>query len=432
MIRLRRILALTAGTLLGLSVSLVVVELVVHRLLIGDNERPDVYSYQLLRAGHYERGWAIEPEVSGLMAAPTYFNYVRYNDKGLRGAKRPYVPAPGVFRVLLLGDSFLEGYQIRDPDLFSSRLEAALVDRSVEVVNLSVGGYGTTQQYLYLEDEGLKYEPDLVVLAFQPGGDIRDNSFDMQRLFKRRWDVKALSRPYVVLRDGASLEISVPLAANIDNYRAWRARQLHRWRSLSLWDRLLIRRYAAFRLREETWPQVNPNILYGAYIEDFDPGLWSPQATREHYQGLWTQGWSITQRLILAISDLAAQSDARFAVMTIPARVQVDEHYLAKVEARYPTLEFDLDGIDVMAEQFARRQGIKLLNLTPTFRDYDARFDTSLFLGAENQHWNRDGHRVAAETVARHFEDCLLAASNEACPGITAGRADSRLSATRP
>ncbi len=94
------------------------------------------------------------------------------NPFGFRGSPRAMGKSPGRRRVLVLGDSFTEGFQVGDRELFTARMEAA--DPNLEVINTGVGGWGTVQQYLFLVDEGLQFDPDLVVLmVFE--NDLSDN-----------------------------------------------------------------------------------------------------------------------------------------------------------------------------------------------------------------------------------------------------------------
>src|SRR5437899_11369763 len=78
-----------------------------------------------------------------------YYDFARHKDK---------------YRILVLGDSFTEGVQVDEEDLFTARLEK--MNPPLEVINAGVGGYGTVQEYLYLLSEGLRFNPDFVLLIF--------------------------------------------------------------------------------------------------------------------------------------------------------------------------------------------------------------------------------------------------------------------------
>src|SRR5262245_15424435 len=84
---------------------------------------------------------------------------VRQNANGHRGRYYGLVKPTGKYRILVLGDSFTEGVQVKEEELFSARLEK--LDDELEVMNAGVGGYGTVQEYLYLTKEGLRFHPDL-------------------------------------------------------------------------------------------------------------------------------------------------------------------------------------------------------------------------------------------------------------------------------
>ena len=395
---------------------LVAAETAMHRYFIGDNDPPEVFRLMLLRTGQKGRGWTIPPHTTGLLFSSTFSSYVHYNDKGLRGPERSYRSEPGVYRILLLGDSFMEGYQIPLGYLFATRLEEILAHRSVEIINLSIGGYGTVQQYLYLGEEGLKYQPDLVLLAFPPGSDIRDNSMKLQRLYTRRFGGKAGMRPYAKIGDDQELKILIPNARFVEVYSDWRQKMIAKSRQLSFWEQLLTVRYVNAQFFRESEPKVNPNIKYGAYIGEYDPALYPLyKLTNEEYKTTWEQSWQTTRRLILLIAALASQSGSEFGLFTVPARIQTDAVYLDKTRKRYPSLTFALDRIDTEVASFARDYQIRFFNLAPVFREHYAARDETLFLGKEDQHWNRAGHRVAAAAVAEFVERCFLSLDSGNC-----------------
>src|SRR5712692_9842326 len=87
---------------------------------------------------------------------------VRQNQYGHRGRAYPIAKNPKKYRILVVGDSFTEGVQVGEDDLFTALLERN--NPRLEVLNAGVGGYGTVQEYLYLETTGLKHNPDLVLL----------------------------------------------------------------------------------------------------------------------------------------------------------------------------------------------------------------------------------------------------------------------------
>ncbi len=87
---------------------------------------------------------------------------VAFDERGLRATPHPTARTPGVARVLVVGDSFVEGAMADAPDLWTVLLDARLGDE-VEIFNGGHGGYGTVQQLLWLQRDGLAFAPDVVV-----------------------------------------------------------------------------------------------------------------------------------------------------------------------------------------------------------------------------------------------------------------------------
>ena len=99
------------------------------------------------------------------------------NDRGLRDSRNfAYDKTPGTLRVLSLGDSHTQGYEVRQDATFSAVLERYLEAHSVkaQVLNAGVSGFSTAEELAYLISEGYKYKPDIVVVGFY-ANDFEDN-----------------------------------------------------------------------------------------------------------------------------------------------------------------------------------------------------------------------------------------------------------------
>ncbi len=99
------------------------------------------------------------------------------NEQGMR-ADRDYAYAKpaGTKRIVSLGDSFTIGYEVDFEECFSSVLERELraAGHDVQVLNAGVSGYSNAEEYLYLERELFKYDPDVVLVSFY-ANDLVDN-----------------------------------------------------------------------------------------------------------------------------------------------------------------------------------------------------------------------------------------------------------------
>lgn len=113
-------------------------------------------------------GYEIRPDHRDPTASG-FADYPSTNAHGQRDVERRLEPAPGTTRVLLLGDSVVEGHGLRDvEDTLSRRLEALCREAGepVEVLNFGVSGYCTRAEVELLRVKGLAFRPDVVLLVF--------------------------------------------------------------------------------------------------------------------------------------------------------------------------------------------------------------------------------------------------------------------------
>src|SRR5690349_15275182 len=132
--------------LLGLAFGLLAVELVLR--LLGPrlplvNSLTSIATFQTY---HPIYGFFHRPGASGWIETPEYTSYVSFNSHGLREREiEPAKPAGG-YRVLMLGDSFVEGAQVPAEATVSRQLEDSFKPRwqgrSVDVINAGNAGFG--------------------------------------------------------------------------------------------------------------------------------------------------------------------------------------------------------------------------------------------------------------------------------------------------
>ena len=100
------------------------------------------------------------------------------NSQGFRSYEDFHLEKPpDVFRVIALGDSTTEGFEVGQNHTYPAVLERYLRKNGIkaEVFNTGISGFGTAEELIYLENEGIKYNPDAVVLGFY-ANDFDDNA----------------------------------------------------------------------------------------------------------------------------------------------------------------------------------------------------------------------------------------------------------------
>ena len=95
---------------------------------------------------------------------------VHVNSLGTRGPEFEPVKPAGTLRILSLGDSKTFGWGLTEEESYSGLIESALQKHlgsalCVEVINAGVNAWSYAQMHAYFREHGLKFQPDIVVLA---------------------------------------------------------------------------------------------------------------------------------------------------------------------------------------------------------------------------------------------------------------------------
>ena len=95
------------------------------------------------------------------------------NSHGYFDNEYRYEKAPETKRIIVIGDSIAQGLGLdrEGNDAFGKRLEGQLKSdteqtNKIEVIVLAVTGYSTSQQLIILQEQALKYDPDLIIWSY--------------------------------------------------------------------------------------------------------------------------------------------------------------------------------------------------------------------------------------------------------------------------
>ncbi|MEX1231879.1 MAG: SGNH/GDSL hydrolase family protein [Planctomycetaceae bacterium] len=372
---------------LGLFLGLIVAEISLRFARVG---------YPLLYQPDPFCGSRLAPGASGVWITEG-FGHVSINSLGFRGPEVSAAKSDDVYRIAVLGDSFIEALQVDEPFTFRSQLEQQLNssrkpgDRRYEVINAGVSGYGTAQELQMLRHYVLPLKPDAVLLAFFPENDIRNNS--------RRLEGDA-ARPYFALAANGDLLLdesfkeSKSWTAASSRYERFKARVVNRSRLLQT-----LRSGKMKLVHGEAAADVNDvEQVLQSFVENADYAYRSSSVS-DH-----VAAWEVTLRLIDEMADECDRHGAAFSVFTVSTAVQVHpDQKLRDRIAPHGGLDSLFYAEDRVAANCEKRSiaffplASKLQTEADASGDYLHGFDnTALGLG----HWNTRGHAVAAEFVA--------------------------------
>ncbi len=127
---------------------------------------------------------------------------LKSNSLGFHSREYLIPKPPNTYRIVVLGDSFVEAAQVPLDKTFFELLEKKLNEKKgsvqYEVIPIAKSGHGTLMNLLYAREYALRFEPDLIVDAFITN-DLQEDMADVEKLSATltgdRYDVQSLQAP---------------------------------------------------------------------------------------------------------------------------------------------------------------------------------------------------------------------------------------------
>jgi len=343
-----------AGLLVALAIFLVAGELLARALDVVD--RLNGYSRVLFTRGP-------GPDLPYVLRAglDTAFlgTDVRVNRLGFRGPEVAATPAPGVRRVLVLGDSVVFGQGIPDDDTVARALERQLNAAragTFEVINGGVPGYDTVAEARLLEDRGLRLRPEIVVVG------ISLNDYDVAPVYNA---LGFLARKQLGERAPTLVERSEFLTL---------LRWLWGYLRGTLWYQAVDRAAEAERARATTGGPAADPLAGLARLVETEHLRFYREPTPAH--------WDRFRRALVDLRRLAETHGVRLLAVIFPEGYQLD--------VAEPDLTPQRRLIEACIEA-----GVTCVDLRPAFVADGGNLFTDV------QHPNARGHAVAATAIAR-------------------------------
>lgn len=335
--------------------------------------------------------------------------YIKISSDGLRDVEHAKEKPPNTVRIAVLGDSYAEAFQVARENTFwfiTGNLlnQSSCFDgKEVEVINFGVSGFGTAQQLEMLRHRVWDYSPDIILLAFLTGNDIRNNSRELE---------KDEMRPYYIYNKEGQLVLD-------DSFR--NSEQFLRRKTL-IWA-LKHKALDCSRILQLVNEVKNIYSQRTALqIKDKD------KATEKHSEmglddliylepknDVWKEAWKVTEGLILIMRDEVEQKGAEFFVVTLSNGIQVHPDPAVRKQFMSQLGINDLFYPDKRIAELGKQEGINVLNLAPILQKYAE--DNKIYLhGFSNTemgggHWNENGHKAAGHLIAEWI--CNSLASTE-------------------
>ncbi|MBI1880071.1 MAG: hypothetical protein HYR94_17940 [Chloroflexi bacterium] len=364
MIRLKRALILIFKILLTVLISFLTLEL----LLLIFNDFVFQRSFFMYDP---DIGFKVRPH----LGVP---GYGQTNEFGFNDRDYPHQKAPGVYRILILSDSFnwAGGMEGNYTAILERKLQAKFGDR-VEVINAGYASTHTGEELEILKKFGVQYNPDLVILGFFVGNDFLD--------------AHPMRRRIVV----GNLPVDI-----------WGSKEM------TLFGQPLVFQSRLYLFLQERWATFQ---LESAQAQQQTLAATSPPASTEwsdwylelEFGRMKVANWAETGwfqfsepyvfESLLAMRHLLAARHTEFMVVTYPDEFQVDKALRQAVIDKYrlDPSTYQWNKPQFLLREFCAKHEIAFYDMLPTFRQAHQQ-GQRLYL-PNDSHWNEAGNELAAQ-----------------------------------
>jgi hypothetical protein len=273
-------------------------------------------------------------------------------------------------------------------EAFFRQLEQILNSRgrNVEVLGFGVRGFGNDQEYRLLENYALKYDPDLIILAFVPN-DVRNNRLELEG---------NPAKPYFELSSDGTLVLR-PFTPMPDHSNSWKS---------ILYENLHSIRFVYFRAAQI--PAIhNALVKFGVYANVVhtpsgpDDLMINTVYLAPPWPPDWEESWRVTRELLREMKNLSNISGADFTLFSVTRAIQVDDTLLMNLANNHPNLSLNHDNLDKRLAAFAENEDIAFVSSLSAMRELQASGKPA-HLECDD-HWSRDAHKRAAELLADYL-----------------------------
>jgi hypothetical protein len=287
----------------------------------------------------------------------------KLNSQGFKDLEFTVEKPAETYRILGIGDSFAYGvvpYQYNYLTLLEKKLNQS--GRKTEVINMGIPGLGPRDYLSILVNEGLKLNPDRIVLSFYVGNDFLDNYMTANLRKEEKSYIIALIKSLIKIQSHYQGTFINPVLKYEDNQPT-----------------IDDAKYFKNALSQSNMFVRNPpDDIFKGFVED-------------------------AMQDLIKIKQIADSQNIPLTIVIIPSEVQVNSQFQQQVKRAFDpnnpnTLDFQLP--NRMLTERLRQANIDYLDLLP---DFIATSKKTRLYKPNDTHWNIAGNRLAAELITQHL-----------------------------
>ncbi|KAA3659375.1 MAG: hypothetical protein DWQ04_22520 [Chloroflexi bacterium] len=387
--------------LIGILVALAVTEFLAR--LLGPPFNPQENILGSLHQCDRLVGWRGIPNMSTTLNTDEQYEHkVVWNSRGMHDDEHLIQKEKKVFRILMIGDSFVQASEVEEPQTSHQILEDILNSQSsselkFEVISGGVLGWGPAQELMYFRSEGRLYNPDLVLILWVPANDLSNNLPD-HVLTGSGINCYA---PYFAICNG-QFDLEPWFSAPGINPT---------WKSCSTSKKLLTTGLN-YLYTNSTLYQRLALLLLKRDQKIANLSNYASWMNQDQPDETLSYAYQLTDNIYAQLAQEANQIEAKTAFVIVPYRqviyYEVDPVFRAGLLSENPSFK---NGNSTLPNQtftaLMTNRNLPVLDLHPHFvAHYKVGGEPLHWIS--NFHWNITGNRIAAEFIAQWLLDQKL------------------------
>jgi lysophospholipase L1-like esterase len=264
------------------------------------------------------------------------------NSHGLRDREFLLQKPENTFRILALGDSFTYGAGVTLEETYVKQLEAMLNKQlrghgiQYEILNAGVPGYNTRMEFIHLQEVGLQFKPDMILVGFTLS-DAELGYFGLKNMGSQRWPMRVKTW----VKDNFAL-------------------------------------YSFFRLRLKRLISRIQSVRYGVEV-----GGAAVLPLQLAVAGKPSPGWELCRQSLADFAAVARQHNIPIWLVIYP--------FLGNLDETYP-----FEAIHALVSKTAMDYGMGTIDLLPYFL---GREPSTLWVSPQDSHPNGSANAIAARGI---------------------------------
>jgi len=317
----------------------------------------------------------------------------KINKYGWRDRDWSILKPVNTVRIAVLGDSFVESFQIESNRTFLALTEMILNSdkkKNYELMNFGISGATQTEELIIIENDVIKFSPDAVILFFYSNNDIDDIA---------KTTALDKNKPFFNISETGELFLDT----TFHDSKEFKIKEKINWiKQHSIIISLISERYNAFRggvrfKKHQKKYEISKKIIGSLTLCTKNP------------DEIYLKNYELNKRIIGKMAEFCLSRNIQFIVTTVP----IPPNYVPEAENKYLNrdISFNSRFFEDDLEKYTKSLHVEYIELVKPFKKkYE---NEHIFLNWGNceegnceewGHWNYYGHELVARVLSERLK----------------------------